>query len=58
MTGEMQVDRRRGWMTDSRFTLVVVSLVASPGGAAARADAVPDQGDPAVAHHGQVVNRR
>jgi hypothetical protein len=35
MTGEMQVDRRRGWMTDSRFTLVVVSLVAAPGAAAA-----------------------
>jgi hypothetical protein len=35
MTGEMQVDRRRGWMTDSRFTLVVVSLVASPAGAGA-----------------------
>ena len=35
MTGEMQVDRRRGWMTDSRFTLVIVSLIASPGGAAA-----------------------
>jgi hypothetical protein len=34
MTGEMQVDRRRGWMTDSRFTLVVVSLVAAPGAAA------------------------
>jgi hypothetical protein len=31
MTGEMQVDRRRGWMTDSRFTLVVNSLVAAPG---------------------------
>ena len=35
MTGEMQVDRRRGWMTDSRFTLVVQSLVAVPGAAAA-----------------------
>jgi hypothetical protein len=35
MTGEMQVDRRRGWMTDSRFTLVVVSLIAQPGAAAA-----------------------
>ena len=35
MTGEMQVDRRRGWMTDSRFTLVVLSLVAPPGGASA-----------------------
>ena len=30
VTGEMQVDRRRGWMTDSRFTLVVMSLVAAP----------------------------
>jgi hypothetical protein len=30
MTGEMKVDRRRGWMTDSRFSLIVVSLVASP----------------------------
>jgi hypothetical protein len=37
MTGEMQVDRRRGWMTDSRFTLVVMSLVAQPGAAAAAA---------------------
>ena len=35
MTGEMQVDRRRGWMTDSRFSLVVMSLVAAPGAAAA-----------------------
>jgi len=35
MSGEMQVDRRRGWMTDSRFTLVVTSLVAAPGAAAA-----------------------
>ena len=35
MTGEMQVDRRRGWMTDSRFTLVLMSLVSSPGAAAA-----------------------
>jgi len=33
MTGEMQVDRRRGWMTDSRFSLVVMSLVAPPGAA-------------------------
>jgi hypothetical protein len=30
MTGEMKVDRRRGWMTDSRFSLIVVSLVAPP----------------------------
>jgi hypothetical protein len=35
MSGEMQVDRRRGWMTDARFTLVVMSMVASPAGAAA-----------------------
>jgi hypothetical protein len=35
MSGEMQVDRRRGWMTDSRFTLIVMSLVARPGAAAA-----------------------
>ena len=35
MTGEMQVDRRRGWMTDSRFTLVVMSRVAQPGTASA-----------------------
>jgi hypothetical protein len=35
MSGEMQVDRRRGWMTDSRFTLVVMSLVAAPAGATA-----------------------
>ena len=34
MSGEMQVDRRRGWMTDSRFTLLVMSLVAPPAGAA------------------------
>jgi hypothetical protein len=34
MTGEMQVDRRRGWMTDSRFTLVLVSLVTPPRGVA------------------------
>jgi hypothetical protein len=33
MTGEMKVDRRRGWMTDSRFSLIVVSLVASPAAA-------------------------
>jgi hypothetical protein len=35
MSGEMQVDRRRGWMTDSRFTLVVMSVVAQPGASAA-----------------------
>jgi len=35
MSGEMQVDRRRGWMTDSRFSLVVMSLVAPAGNAAA-----------------------
>ncbi len=35
MSGSMQVDRRRGWMTDSRFTLVVSSLIAAPGAAAA-----------------------
>ena len=35
MSGAMQVDRRRGWMTDSRFSLVVMSLVAQPGAAAA-----------------------
>ncbi|HEX7979087.1 MAG TPA: hypothetical protein VF461_10820, partial [Gemmatimonadaceae bacterium] len=35
MSGVMQVDRRRGWMTDSRFTFVVMSLVTAPAGAAA-----------------------
>lgn len=31
MTGAMQVDRARGWMTDSQFLLVIRSLVAPPG---------------------------
>ena len=30
VTGAMQVDRRRGGMTDSRFTVVVRSLVTPP----------------------------
>jgi hypothetical protein len=28
VTGTMMVDRRRGWLTDSRFTIVVVSTIA------------------------------
>jgi hypothetical protein len=32
MTGTMQVDRVRGWMTDSYFTLLIRSAVAPPGG--------------------------
>jgi hypothetical protein len=30
VTGAMQVDRRRGWMTDSRFTVMVRSIVTPP----------------------------
>ena len=30
VTGAMQVDRQRGWMTDSRFTVMVRSLVTPP----------------------------
>jgi len=30
VTGAMQVDRQRGWMTDSRFTVIVRSLVTPP----------------------------
>jgi hypothetical protein len=29
----MQVDRARGWMTDSRFTVLIKSMVAAPNGA-------------------------
>jgi hypothetical protein len=32
MTGAMQVDRARGWMTDSFFTLIIHSVVTPPGG--------------------------
>jgi len=32
MTGAMQVDRARGWMTDSHFILVIRSVVMPPGG--------------------------
>lgn len=30
VTGEMQIDRVRGWMTDSRFSIVLRSLVTPP----------------------------
>ena len=30
VTGSMQLDRKRGWMTDSRFTVLVRSLVTPP----------------------------
>ena len=30
VNGSMQVDRQRGWMTDSRFTVLVRSLVTPP----------------------------
>jgi hypothetical protein len=30
VTGAMQVDRARGWMTDSRFTVTVLSLITPP----------------------------
>jgi hypothetical protein len=30
VTGAMQLDRQRGWMTDSRFTVLVRSLVTPP----------------------------
>jgi hypothetical protein len=33
MRGAMQVDRARGWMTDSHFTLVIRSTVSPPGAA-------------------------
>jgi hypothetical protein len=32
MSGTMQVDRARGWMTDSQFTLLIRSVVAPPAG--------------------------
>lgn len=32
MNGAMQVDRARGWMTDSHFTLIIRSVVLPPGG--------------------------
>jgi hypothetical protein len=32
MTGAMQVDRARGWMTDSQFTLLIHSVVTPAGG--------------------------
>ena len=32
MTGAMQVDRTRGWMTDSQFTLLIRSIVTPPAG--------------------------
>jgi hypothetical protein len=33
MTGAMQIDRERGWMTDSFFTLLIHSVVTPPSGA-------------------------
>lgn len=33
VSGAMQVDRQRGWMTDSRFDILVRSLVTPPAGA-------------------------
>jgi hypothetical protein len=30
VTGAMQLDRQRGWMTDSRFTVLMRSLVTPP----------------------------
>jgi hypothetical protein len=32
MTGAMQIDRERGWMTDSFFTLLIHSVVTPPSG--------------------------
>jgi hypothetical protein len=32
MTGAMQIDRARGWMTDSYFTLLIRSVVTPPSG--------------------------
>jgi hypothetical protein len=32
MSGTMQVDRARGWMTDSQFTLLIRSVVTPPAG--------------------------
>ena len=32
MTGAMQIDRERGWMTDSFFTLLIRSVVTPPSG--------------------------
>jgi hypothetical protein len=32
MSGVMQVDRTRGWMTDSQFTLLIRSVVTPPAG--------------------------
>jgi hypothetical protein len=32
MTGAMQIDRERGWMTDSFFTLLIHSIVSPPSG--------------------------
>ncbi|HKP15816.1 MAG TPA: DUF6263 family protein [Gemmatimonadaceae bacterium] len=34
MTGAMQIDRERGWMTDSFFTLLIHSVFSPPSGAA------------------------
>jgi len=32
MSGAMQVDRARGWMTDSQFTLLIRSMLTPPAG--------------------------
>jgi hypothetical protein len=32
MSGAMQIDRARGWMTDSFFTLLIHSVVTPPSG--------------------------
>ena len=32
ITGALQIDRARGWMTDSRFLVVLQSVVTPPGG--------------------------
>jgi hypothetical protein len=34
ITGAMQVDRTRGWMTDSRFTVLMKSIVSAPAAGA------------------------
>jgi hypothetical protein len=36
LTGTMQVDRRRGWMTDSRTTVAVHSVATPPPGSTAQ----------------------
>ena len=58
MTGAMQIDRARGWMTDSCFTLLIRIGRHAAERRGHAADEVRNQDHPASADHGQAVIRR